>query len=631
VALEVDCPCGVPHGPGVSVFDSQPSVWERTVRRRILRRDRMRCRVPVPGRPGGICGEPAVVAGHILARVLGGCDRPGNLRAECALHSSAEGGQLRHRNNGGSGMGSVREDIWAGQEGGNGYQAVPFPPPAPAGRGAGRFAGILTPGPGDSVWDAAPWLEELRDVPPEGTWPRLMTLPHPDAVGSYGAEVCAQFTERTGRTLRWWQRLAAARLLEYDADGRLVWLIPLLTLARQLGKSWLLRELLLWRLRQTARWGDQSVVHTGKDLMIVDEIMTPVMTWADGRPGYHTVWNNNRRQLAYRDAAGSSRWIPKAYRSVYGWAGNVACCDEAWKVPPGAVNDGILPILVEQVSPQLLLVSTAHPDTTGLMLTRRALAIAQLFDPVNLLLLEWSAPPEAALEDEGGWRQASPHWTPQRRALIAAALDTALNAEPDPAEPDPIASFRCQWLDQWPHDVEAENPDERVCTVPRWEACLDPSAAPAPGWPVVAAVEDDLGRGAAAAAAGLTPDGRIVIGGYTFGELTDAARWAARMCGDTGILLAGASITRDPAVTDTGIPAEAVGSVEFRPALSALRSLIRTARLAHSGAAEVTGTVTEARVSATPGATQLRITGTDSPALLRCVAWAAHRAHLDRS
>src|SRR6188474_2614259 len=40
----------------------------------------------------------------------------------------------------------------------------------------------------DAVWDV-PWLTELRKVPADATWPRLMTAPHPDAVGSYGEQV----------------------------------------------------------------------------------------------------------------------------------------------------------------------------------------------------------------------------------------------------------------------------------------------------------------------------------------------------------------------------------------------------------------------------------------------------------
>ena len=80
-------------------------------------------------------------------------------------------------------------------------------------------------------------------MPKDATWPRLMTVPHPRAVGSLGAEFVRWAERRTGRPLRWWQRLVAVRLLEVDKDGRLVWETAVLSMARQLGKSWLLREL----------------------------------------------------------------------------------------------------------------------------------------------------------------------------------------------------------------------------------------------------------------------------------------------------------------------------------------------------------------------------------------------------
>src|SRR5882672_1705931 len=69
----------------------------------------------------------------------------------------------------------------------------------------------------DAVWDVASWLDDLREVPADAVWPRLMTVPHPDAVGSLGAEFIA-WAARRGTVLRWWQRLAATRLLEIDAD-----------------------------------------------------------------------------------------------------------------------------------------------------------------------------------------------------------------------------------------------------------------------------------------------------------------------------------------------------------------------------------------------------------------------------
>jgi hypothetical protein len=547
---------------------------------------------------------------------------------------------------------------------------------AEAQRAAGRSAALLrVPGPDSTVWDDAPWLEELRQVPAEGSWPRLMTLPHPDAVGSYGAEVDRQYRRRTGRDLRWWQRLVNARVLEHDAQGRLVWIKWLLSTARQVGKSTDLRELMWWRTEQLHRWGDQLVVHTGKDAGIVQEVMQPAMVHAD-RLGLDVDWRSDRWQIERAEdlppppplpcpacegapflspmpstlcsecgGRGTEpvqpaqqlrgRWIARTWRSVYGWSPGLGVVDEAWKVPARAVDDGIWPTLVEQISPQLALVSSAHPEATGLMLGERALAIVQLFSPEDTLLLEWSTPADLELDDVAGWRMASPHWSRQREKLIAAALRKALEGSSDPEDPDPIGSFRAQWLNQWPQDVEAPvDPDDVLATEAEWQKLLDPDAAPDPGRQLVLAVEDNWGRGACAAAAALTADGRVVVGGYRFDTLREAVDW----CEDTAaatedaVLLAGAALVPtkdspgDPELEGLDLVLEPAGGVETRDGLPQLRDLVRRGRLAHDGGEDVSRAVLAARVRVSKAGSML----VDPDALLRCVVWTVRRAHRDR-
>jgi hypothetical protein len=500
-----------------------------------------------------------------------------------------------------------------------------------------------------------------------------MTLPHPDAVGSYGAEVDRQFTRRTGRQLRWWQRLVNARVLEHDGQGRLLWVKALESTSRQVGKSTDLRELAWWRTEQVRRWGDQLVVHTGKDAGVVQEVMQPAMVYAD-RLGLDVDWRSDRWQieramdvpppppLACPECNGApflspvpdtlceacggrgteplqpplqlrGRWIARTWRAVYGWSPGLAVVDEAWKVPPRAVDDGIWPMLVEQVSPQLLLVSSAHPEATGLMLTERALAIGQLFSPVDTLLLEWSTPADMALEDVAGWRMASPHWSRQREKMIGSALRKALEGSSDPEDPDPIGSFRAQWLNQWPQDVEAPvNPDEVLATEEQWEALRDDAAAPAPDAQIVVAVEDDWGRGAAAAAAALTADGRVVVGGYRFDTLREAVDWCEDTAGEDGVLLAGASLVggkdepMHPELEGVDLPVEPAGGTETRDGLPELRGLVRGGRLAHDGGQDVSRAVLAAKVRLSKAGALL----VDPDALLRCVVWVALRAFRDR-
>jgi hypothetical protein len=492
---------------------------------------------------------------------------------------------------------------------------------------------IRTPGPDDPVWDEAPWLDRFRNVPADATWPRLMSLPHPDAVGTYGQELCDQFASRhDGRQLRWWQQLAAHRILEHDTEGRLVWMEYLVTVARQVGKSWLLRELAIWRLRHgTERWGDQLVLHTGKDMGILRTVLRPAQAWATGQ-GWNVSRNNIEPGISLLPHMEGSVWLIKAKDAVYGQGSGNPMVDEAWDVPGPVVDDGLLPTMAEQTSPQLGLWSTAHRKATGLVLERRRTALEQLPAPRRLLILEWSTPADIDRGDRSGWRMASPHWTDQREQLIADAYARVMRGESvDPEEPDPIPSFDAQWLNRWPavHMRAGEDPDERLATEEEWEACADEGAAPDPRRLLVVAVEDDLGRGAAAAAASLTSDGRVVIGGHWFTTLREAVDWAEDTAdaAEDVLLLAGASITEDPELEDLDVPVEPAGSRETRAGLATFRQLARSRRLAHDAGSEVTRSVLDARVPPNVTGDAMLVRG---DALLRCVVWTVHRAHRER-
>ena len=163
-------------------------------------------------------------------------------------------------------------------------------------------------------------------------------------------------------------------------------------MARQLGKSWLLRELVLWRIHQGDRFGEpQDVLHTGKDVAICKEIQRPARSWARSQPDIYKVREvNGQEHIEY--LPDGSRWMLRAKEAAYGLAVSMAAVDEAWKVRSHTIEEGVTPTMVERAQPQLLLVSTAHRLTTDLMLERRRVALAGLEDGDGDLLVEWSAP-----------------------------------------------------------------------------------------------------------------------------------------------------------------------------------------------------------------------------------------------
>jgi len=478
----------------------------------------------------------------------------------------------------------------------------------------------------DERW-RVPWLEPLLAVPRNATWPRLMTVPHPDAVGSLGDEFVAWAEERSGRSLRWWQRLVAARLLEHNGAGELVWTCLVLSMARQLGKSWLLRELLLWRVHQGERFGEpQDVLHTGKDLAICKDVQRPARMWAKARPDDYKVREVNGQEEIERLADGS-RWLIRAKEAVYGYPASVGAADEGWKVRATSIEEGLTPTMVERVQPQLLLVSTAHRLATSLMLNRRQVALEQLETGAGDLLVEWSAPRDASLEDRHAWRQASPFWSPQREQLLSARLAAIRAGESvDPEEPNPEESFRAQWLNQWPRERTIPAGAVQDLFQPGQWAGLAERGVESDG-PVYVAIEDDFGLGAAVACAAVLDDGRIEVDGWLRDEwdsaIADVRVLALRR--ELAELHVGASLVDRMPTEGLPEPRPAVAS-GVRHGLALLRDLVANGVLVHDATtAELDAALTQAQVR--ESLTGLYLIASGPTHLVRALAWAVRAAH----
>lgn len=478
--------------------------------------------------------------------------------------------------------------------------------------------------PADPRWDV-PWLAGLRRPPADSSWPRLMSTPHVRAVDSLGREFCRWAEKREGRKLRWWQRLAAARILEVDADGRLVWDQVILTVSRQSGKSWLLREIFLWRMHQTDRFGEpQDILHTGNNLAVCMEVQRAARIWAKRWPDDYQVIESNGKEKIERLEDGS-RWLVFAKTAVYGWSGSLAAVDEAWDVKLAVVEEGLEPTMAEREQAQLLLVSTAHRQTTSLMLSRRRLALAALEDGDGPLLLEWSAPPGSPLDDLRTWRTASPHWSPKRQEVISRQLSSALeNTLEDPTEPDPIASFRSQWLNEWPTKLaDPVGKTEDLLPPGLWaDRVVTDTHSSGPVW---VALEDDFGFGAAVAVVGRLPDGRLEVDGWLTADWDSAIADVARLEWPIRELLVGASLLDrvPPEMTPRPRP---VGSTQTRVGLALLRDLVAGAQLVHD---EITGEIDGAFASTQVRTTMagLIMSSSSHSHLVRAVVWAIGAAH----
>ena len=476
----------------------------------------------------------------------------------------------------------------------------------------------------DPVWDVG-WLDGLRDVPPDAIWPRFMTVPHPDAQGSYGERFEAWALAEFGVELRWFQRLVAYRLLEHDAAGHLCWGVLILTMARQLGKSMLLAALLAWRLVEGAgMFGEpQVLLHVGRDTAVAREVQLRARLWAMARGSEFKVIESNGKEMVQHNPSGS-RWIVRAEKAVYGWSATSALVDECWDVKVRTVKDGIVRTMVAHQDSQLLLTSTARggEDATPLFPNYRSANVHTLGAPKRDLFIEWSAPASAGMRDRAAWRMASPFWDQAREDAIAEAVDEAEFV----GDPDAVEAIRSQDFNIWPARLSVGR-GETLVAPQAWDALTDADAV----GPLVLAVDDYVGLGAAACAAGFAEDGRLVVGGWCFGSRAEAYGWVSSYAaGSPGsVLLVGRLLDGDVELGDVLVAEQVtMGGADTRAGLSLVRELVGDGRLAHDGSSDLRGQVLGARVTPAAGG-GLSLVNEGRQDLLRCLVWAVGRAHRD--
>ena len=228
----------------------------------------------------------------------------------------------------------------------------------------------------DPRW-RVPWLSSLLAVPADAVWPRLMTVPHPRAVGSLGGRV---------------------RGVRREAEQRPVALVA------EAGRYSAARG----RPGGRARLGDGGLddgpparqVVAAQGVAAVADPSGREVRGAAGCDAHRQGRRGHARRFSGRRGRGRrpGRTITRSGRSTarrrsstcrtapVGCSGRRKLCtaiqvscaaaDEAWKVKSSSIEEGLTPTMVERAQPQLLLVSTAHRLTTELMLERRRVALA---------------------------------------------------------------------------------------------------------------------------------------------------------------------------------------------------------------------------------------------------------------
>jgi len=278
---------------------------------------------------------------------------------------------------------------------------------------------------------------ETREIPPEQyetpyhdpayyQAPRIETPTPANCGGSYGPEAIDWIEKWADVRLFPWQEHWLNRALEYDAEtGDLLWGTCLISAPRQSGKSVGLRAMALWRLYQGERWGEQTVFHVSPNRSLSREIWKKAAAQVQKYDDTARVrWANGQEAIELPD---DSQWILGAANetSAPGLSISLAVLDEAWayggEKGRAMLEEAIAPATLHRRNAQIFLVSTAGTLAAGgsnLLRDYRDRAIGEIATPPaagsDLLIVEWSAPPDADMDDEATWRQAQAIWDPGR-------------------------------------------------------------------------------------------------------------------------------------------------------------------------------------------------------------------------
>jgi phage terminase large subunit-like protein len=244
-----------------------------------------------------------------------------------------------------------------------------------------------------------------------------------------------------GRLLPW-QEYVFRRALELTPgrDPRLRWRTVVVTVARQQGKSWGVRAAAWWRMHQAVRFReDQTVLHIANLATTAREVWKPAARHAVDVYGKKaSKYGKGQEEIDVPEIGG--RWVIQAAsdNSGVGYSIPMGIVDEAWNVGRPIVDESLRPAMSERNEPQLWLISTAGDSSSDLLQTYRDLALQDKDGTGDVLLIEWSAPPDAPYDDPATWRWASPHWSDRRRDFLHSQL-ASVGEE----------TFRRQYLNQW--------------------------------------------------------------------------------------------------------------------------------------------------------------------------------------
>lgn len=347
-------------------------------------------------------------------------------------------------------------------------------------------------------------------LPRGKTQPRLFTPPlRPlNRKTSHGYAV-ADFAEMIGEPLQPWERWAAVHALELMPDGSYRFRVVLVLVARQNGKSHLIRVIILWRMFMQQRL---RVLGVAQDVSLAREqwnlAQEMIHDCADLEAEWGKARNVNGDETFWIE--NGSRWkIAAANRKAgRGGSNDFVVIDELREQRSWDAWAALSKTTLARPNSMLFAMSNQGDDEAVVLHQLRSAALAGT--DASLGIFEYSAPDGCELDDWQGIAQANPSLGYRiSHAGIRSALTT-----------DPPGVFRTEVLCQYVDHLDS------AIDLAAWKECADPSGSMAGLRGRVCACFDIApdGEHATLTVAGRLNDGRIRVEILKAWKTTEEAR-----------------------------------------------------------------------------------------------------------
>jgi len=389
---------------------------------------------------------------------------------------------------------------------------------------------------------------------------RFLSPSHPDAVGSWGPAWGAWLSEQGLMDLKPWQQTVLDRGLEHRADGALCWRTCVVSLSRQLGKTFLIRALALCRAALVE--GRQDVILTADKALTAVDAMLEAYEWADDE-GLRVLKSRGSEFIEWPDR---SKWRIVSKLAVYGKSADLYLLDEAFAVSQETFESAIQPTMLARENPQAWVFSAANQDSTELMTVLRRRAIE---GSSTTMLAEWGA--TAGEIDAGGacdpgvWEVSLPpgELTENRRVAYGEQCKSK--------------TFHIQNLNVHPVDLLASRQD--VVHWPRGFDSLPLVDSVSAGG--VAAFDRSADGMSWDASVAVLVDGRVEVVSGWFAGVSELVEWVLGW--EPSRVLAGATVADVVPAGGFGlVPVVRVGVREWAAAMDPFRARVERGGVAHS-------------------------------------------------